>query len=204
MTAVAEAVEKMKYHDDHDDYRSHTPTFNMESWYYKTECGTAGCLATWAVIGHHKENANFSRHPRALTLNDGTITTVQDEATRIFDLSQEVAAELFSPDLCDQAKPDRLYEVTPQEAAQALRNTIRTGTPQWGTIICSTDSCQHYCEDCEQNLRQDNLQDQETPQTMQLHNNTAQRDLTLCTDCHAARACPNCNTDSNDCTCNLP
>ena len=201
MAIVADAVEKMKYHDDHDDYRTDQPTFNMGTWHYESDCETAGCLATWAIVTEHQGMAIFHTDSSMVTLPDGTITPVEDEATRIFELTPELALELFNPEICRQAKPENLQDVHPLEAAQALRNTIRTGDPQWSAIICYTDLCLHFCEICGLDCRADPATSDQNPNGLELYNSTSNRDIIVCDACCTKNLCPDCSADRRACGC---
>ena len=198
MTIVADAVEKMKYHDDQ---RRDRQIFDMETWHRETDCGTAGCLATWAIFAEHQDMAKFHTELPVVTLPDGTITPVDEEAARIFELTPELALELFNPEICRQARTSLLSDVHPSEAAQALRNTIRTGDPQWSAIICSTETCLHYCEICGLDCRADPATSAQNPDGMELHSSRAYRNLTLCEACHTNNLCPDCSNDRRSCGC---
>ena len=206
MALVADVVARMKYHDHHDDdnHKQEQRIFNMETWHYQTDCGTAGCLATWAILTEHQGVAKFSTDSSLVTHPDGTITPVEDEAARILDFTPELAAELFNPDICRQAKPNTLTDVYPSEAVQALRNTINTGAPQWSAILCSTDTCNHYCQLCGTDFHTDVATTWVSPDGMELQNTRLHRNLILCAGCHAARLCQQCRTDSQGCGCTQP
>ena len=93
--------------------------FNMGSF-----CGTARCIAGWAVS-------------RAASELEGGIKRA---ATRVLGLSAVQADRLFLPKN-DNGKYDGLridggiYSITREKAAQAIDNVIADGMPHWQDIL---------------------------------------------------------------------
>ena len=85
--------------------------FNMEE--YKSQCGTAGCIAGLAV-------AMFSPKTWSDVVSG---FDVEEKAQNLLRLNEKITEKLFFPGDIN------LYVVTPEMAADAIDSLLETGTP---------------------------------------------------------------------------
>lgn len=95
--------------------------FNMEIWFdddYE-DCGTACCIAGAAVA--MTKGLDYMRAADVSMKLD-----VEVEAQQILGLSGDVANALFIPQ-----HTDRIWEISPYDAAKTIRHLIKYGVVDW-------------------------------------------------------------------------
>ena len=104
--------------------------FDMEE--FRSHCGTAGCLAGYAVAAYEPElwKAHEFRQPLR------EIDSIESAATRLLGLSETQAAEMFYPwnagtyELVTGYVPEA-SEITPEMAARMLTHFVETKSVVW-------------------------------------------------------------------------
>lgn len=126
------------------------------------KCGTVGCIAGWTVV----DALNQAGDPEAIKTSESLLITseaplsktqeifvrkvclsiglkyeptvgtcIATMARHIMGLSRDQANELFVP-----IRTVQLWLVTPEQAAQAIENTIKSGSPDWPSIVAGTEA----------------------------------------------------------------
>lgn len=130
LAAHLRTLERTQF-DMREWFMNRKPVSTKDGW-VEYDCGTPACIAGHAVAMFHELDL---RAPLVEQLGMHTVCTLAEE---LLDLQMNQSIPLFMPPETS-ADGIRMYDATPQQAAEVIEHFINTGEVDWQRVIYRKD-----------------------------------------------------------------